>query len=143
MQIIAKCDDLDELYEYYMYNYYYIIKYQLKFNFFSIIFVVRSKGRVGNQYGLSIFLLGGLVCGITSLTISIVCVRLVLNRRRNKETSKPIPANLPVRTDSLLPAENGYVVARVYPETRSSTFLSCTQFGDVVYHHNFVFKNSP
>lgn len=83
------------------------------------------------------------MCAITSLTISIVCVRLLLNRRRNKETSKPIPANLPVRTDSLLPAENGYVVARVYPETRQSTFLSCTQFGDVVYHHNFVFKNSP
>lgn len=119
------------------------VRGQLKFKFFSIIFVVRSKGSVGNQYGLSIFLLGGLVCGITSLTVSIVCVRLLLNRRRNKETSKPIPANLPVRTDSLLPAENGYVVARVYPETRSSTFLSCTQFGDVVYHHNFVFKNSP
>lgn len=86
---------------------------------------------------LPILLLAGLFCGVLVMTVVVVIILLMLKRKRKNMNSKHIPANLPVR-----PAENGYVVARVYPDGRPAAYFSRSQFGTVVYHHNFVFENS-
>lgn len=90
-----------------------------------------------DQYRLPIFLLAGLFCGVLVMTVAVVIILLMLKRKRKNTNSKHIPANVPVR-----PAENGYVVARVYPDGRPAAYFSRSQFGTIVYHHNFVFENS-
>lgn len=80
-------------------------------------------------------------------TISLICtiVFLIIRWKRTKIylTSKRIPSGLPVSPDNLPPTENGYthVVSRVHPDGQTSR-LSRTQFGNVVYHHNFVFDHT-
>jgi hypothetical protein len=83
-----------------------------------------------------------IITGTVSLFCSIAFLIIRWKRRQIYLTSKKIPSGLPVSPDNLPPTENGYthVVARVHPNSQTS-YISPTPFGNVVYHHNFVFDH--
>ncbi|XP_062576807.1 uncharacterized protein LOC134238705 [Saccostrea cucullata] len=94
-----------------------------------------------SNFEISILLIIGPVVIFLSLISSASVLILWLKRRKIYLKSKRIPSTLPARADGVPPTENGYthVVTRVFPDT---PYVSRVQFGNVVYHHNFVFDHS-